>query len=414
MLRHRSYFEALSTLEENSPAWVSTLSGLAVLNLIDAVRDDKTLIERDWTSTRTVGESVAAIREGSPVKRPLTAIMDEIRGGLRWSELNRSLFAYGRALDLDGSFKLAVDVFETVSEMARADRDASLAIEATTALGGSARRSGDWERSNAGYAEAAYLADRLGDKASGLTVRVGTANTEMARGNLPQAQAILEEVIEEASKSRLDAVLALAYHSRATVAHHRRQFAESVTYGYKALELTTNPTAKDGIISDIAASFAEIGMRDAARDAQMVLSLTSRYQWTRSQASINLMELAALDGMEDAFESYGRELSNAPLDPRLRSYYLLYYGQGLLRFEKFERASSMLSEALAFASMHKVNQVAFEAEKSLEDAQKKTRLAVAVPTPREPVSTEIRQVADAFRHLRDAALTSPRGNAWMS
>jgi len=412
MLRHRSYFEVLAALDDGSPAWIATLSGLGVLNLVDAIRDDQTLIDRDWTSIKAVGDSVESIREGSSVRRPLMAVMDEIRGAMRWREVNRSLFAYGKALDLDGSFKLAADVFEMVAEIARTDREAEIAIEATTALGGSARRSGDWDRSAAGYAEAAYLADRLGDKASGLTVRVGTANTEIARGNLPQAQAILDDVIEEASKSRLDAVLAIAYHSAATVAHLKKKFADAISLANNALERTTNPTTRDSIIADIAASFVDMGMREAARDAQMVLSLTSRYQWIRSQATINLMELAAMDGMQEAFENYGRELSNAALDPRFRAYYLLYYGEGSLRFGKFDQGLVALEEARNFAAIHKINQVIFEAEKAIVEAKEHKRREYKLATWSEPIPAEVTLVAEKFSHLREEALSAPRSNDW--
>ena len=47
-----------------------------------------------------------------------------------------------------------------VAEIAREEKAPELAIEATIALGGTARRSGDGGRSAEGYAEAAHLADR--------------------------------------------------------------------------------------------------------------------------------------------------------------------------------------------------------------------------------------------------------------
>ena len=164
-------------------------------------------------------EAVSSLREGMAYRRPLMKVGDQLRdSGTDWSAINLSVFAYGKALDLQGSWKLAADVFGIVADIARAEREPELAMEATTALGGAARRSGDWDRSAEGYAEAAHLADALGDKASGLTVRVGTANNQIARGNLPAAQMILDEVISEASREGLDGVEAMALPSRASVA----------------------------------------------------------------------------------------------------------------------------------------------------------------------------------------------------
>lgn len=415
MLRHYAYFEVLASLEESSPGWTPTLAGLGVLNLVDAVREDHSIVDEDWTGVRSVVECVASLREGNPLRRPLSRVLDELRGeGPDWNAVNENLFAYGRALDFDGHWKLAVDVFATVADIARADRVPELAIEATTALGGAARRSGDWDQSAEGYAVAAHLANALGDKSSGLTVRVGTANTQIARGNIPAAKAILDEVIAEAQAAGLDGVGALALHSRASVAHLQGEYSKAVTLAYDALEKTTNPNVKDQITADIAAAFQELGMHDAARDAHMVVSLTSRYQWIRWQSTINLMELAIDDGLEQLFEEYGRELRNAALDPRLRSYFLLYYGKGARRFGREAEGLKFIGEARDFASAHKINQVAFEAEQALSAVgERQARSDAPVTTWSDDVSSEVRHVAEAFAQLREAALSSPSAEEWI-
>src|SRR5665213_2004287 len=191
MIRHQQYFEVLSTLDENSSFWLPTLAGLAVLERVDAIRDDPTIARGDWTGAAAVAETVGRISDCNPVRRPLMRVIQNLRSDeIVWSQVGDSLFGYGRALDMDGNWKLAVDVFSTVADIARENDDPKVAIEATTALGGAARRSGDWDRSAEGYADAAHLASALGDKSLGLTVRVGTANTSMARGNLAEAKIV--------------------------------------------------------------------------------------------------------------------------------------------------------------------------------------------------------------------------------
>ena len=408
MVRHLSFFEALASLDQDSPSWAPTLAGLGVLGLIDAAREDRSMIDADWTGVRAVADSVAALREGHSIRRPLMRVVDELRGaGPSWSKVNESLFAYGRALDLDGNWSLAVDVFDMVADIARAERDPQLAIDATTALGGAARRSGDWDRSAEGYAEAAHLAETLGDKASGLTVRVGTANTQMARGNLPAAQSIFNEVIIEAEKSGLAAVSSLAYHGSASIAHLQRRYSDAVRLAYKALETSTSPTAKDNIMSDLAAALCEMGIHSAARDAYLITSMTSRYQWVRWQANVNLMELAAIDGIEDAFEKYAGELRNAALDPRLRSYFLLYYGEGCLGFGREEEGLKFIAEARDYATANKIYQVAFDAERALATGEKEVRAREAANVWTEAaVPDEITGVVAALGQLREAAFSS--------
>ena len=414
MLRHLSYYDYLASLEENTPAWTTTLAGLGVLSLIDAARDDKSLIDSDWASVRGLADRVASIREGDPIRRVLMRVVDDLRGaGPDWSKVNHSLFAYGRALDLDGSWALAVDVFDTVAEIARADRDPQLAIDATTALGGSARRSGDWDRSAEGYAEAAYLADALGDKSSGLTVRIGTANTQMARGNLPAAQLILDEVIAESTKSGLDGVSALAHHGSASIAHLQGRYGDAATLAYKALERATNATVRDNIMADLAAAFYHMGLHDAARDAYLITSMTSRYQWVRWQATINLMEMASNDGDVEAFEAYGRELRNAALDPRLRSYFLLYYGEGCERLGRHDEAVRSIEDARDFATEHKIYQVAHDADRALVAGEKSARVEAAKKVwANEPIPAEVANVVSALSQLRAEAVASPPVDEW--
>lgn len=414
MLRHQPYYDLLADAHEGLPVWAPTIAGLVVLELVDAARLDRTIVDRDWTGVRAATDAVSGLREGGPFRRQLLKIIEQLRdGGPSWSNVNASLFDYGRALDYEGNWSLAVDVFGTVADIARDEKEPQLAIEATTALGGAARRSGDWTKSADGYAQAAYLADALGDKASGLTVRVGTANTHIARGNIPTAKLILEDVIVEAGKSGLDNVQALAYHARASVAHLRGEYADTVSYAHKALEKTTNPSVKDSIMADLAAAFAEMGLRDAARDTHMVVSLTSRYQWVRWQASINLMELSALDGMEEAFNAYAKDLKHAALDPRLRSYFLLYYGQGLISFGKDSAGIELVAEAQEFAQEQKIYQVAHEAGLVLAAAREgRARRAASLPPVFETIPEEVFEVARAMSHLREVALSSPPVSDW--
>ncbi len=415
MLRHQAYYDLLGDAHEALPVWAPTIAGLAVLELVDAARHDRTIVDRDWTGVRAASDAVSGLREGSPFRRQLLRIIEQIQGDASsWSNVNSSLFDYGRALDYEGNWSLAVDVFGTVADIAREEREPQLAIEATTALGGAARRSGDWTKSADGYAQAAYLADALGDKASGLTVRVGTANTHIARGNIPTAKLILDDVIIEAGKSGLDNVQALALHARASVAHLQGEYSDTVSYAHKALDKTTNPSVKDSIMADMAAAFGEMGLRDAARDTHMVISLMSRYQWVRWQSAINLMELAAHDGMEEAFYSYSKELKHAALDPRLRSYFLLYYGQGLITFGKEAVGMESIAEARDFAAQNKIYQVSHEAELALTVAtrEERARRAAILPPAFETIPEEVFEVAHAMSKLREVALSSPPVSDW--
>jgi hypothetical protein len=412
MIRHLPYFEMLSTLDESSPSWYATLGGLAVLDLVDKAREDPALVSADLASSAAISETISRIGEGNPVKRVLKRVVASVHSDdLGWQGVGVGLFEYGRALDFDGNWKLAVDVFETAADIARASHEPKAAIEATTALGGAARRSGDWDKSAEGYADAAHLASAVGDRALGLTVRVGTANTMIAKGNLPEAESLLDEVIEEAERSRLDTVTPLALHAKSTVAHLRKDFNGALALAYRALEKTTNANLRENLTAEIAAAFVELGLRDAGRDAHLILSITSRYQWVRSQATLNLMELASLDGQCEPFDRYSKQLCAQPLDPRLQAYFLLYYGQGCARLGRLEAAAKSIAEAGEFANAHKIHQVAHEANESLASLGKMTAPSSA-EIWHEDVPTETREIAAAFAKLRKTAASSSRTEGW--
>ncbi|MFL5525344.1 MAG: hypothetical protein ACJ79I_02815, partial [Gemmatimonadaceae bacterium] len=172
-----------------------------------------------------------------------------------------------------------------------------------------------------------------------------------------------------------------------------------------ALCLTTKPTSRDAVLEDLAVAFSELGMRDAARDAHLVLAASAQLRNVRWQATINLMELASLDGMEPIFDVYAAELRNAPLDSWLRAHFLLFLGEGLERFGRYEAAEEAFGEAVAYADANQIHSVTFKAEEGLGHVRAKARRQAAAPRFNE-LPAEVLAAAHSISELRKAALTS--------
>ena len=408
MIRHQVYFDTLGSMKEDSTSWRSVFAGLSVLRLVDTFSDTGSpLSPGGWAQLHSVRAAIEAVNEGDPVRGILTAVFDEATRRSTIDEtVCRSLLAYGRALNYEASWGLATDVFSTVAKLTRPEKNPRLAVEANVAVGGAARRNGEWEISARAYSQAAYIADTLGDRPGVLTVQIGIANTYMAKGNLPQAQSILDDVLIQARDQELTEVQADALHGRAALAQRQGVPLEGVKLAYEALNLTTNPASKDFILEDIAAMFTEIGLRDSARDAHLILAATAQSKLVRWAATVNLMELASLDGIADAFDSYARELADAPLGPWLRAHYLLFLGEGLNRFGHTDAAESTLREAIAFGESNEIHQVAFKAQSALRvvrSAPRATPPYVATPSwVPEDVSGVVRAISD----LRKAAVAA--------
>lgn len=404
-MRHHPFIEALGGIEPDTAEWHSVLSGLLVLRLADTVREHgREIMESDWAGVYSITESVKRVSEGDPIRRVLTRLLDELGSpDYNARDFATALLSYGRALDYAGKWKLAADVFGTAAEFSPPRVDAKIAVEAHSALGAAARRAGDWELSAAGYANASHIAETVGDLAGMLRVQVGMANTHAARGNFPAADEVLKRVVAEASVSHLEDVAAVALHTRASVAHGRGKYADAVRLGYEALKLTTNASSRDGVLADIAACFQELGMRESARDAHLIVAATAQDQWYRWQATLNLMELASTDGMQAAFESYASELAGASLSPTWRAYFYLYLGQGQQRFGQYEKAAESLTTAVQYASEHQIHKVTIRAEEAL--TQIAAGQAKREKVPYQDSADELHDIVDAISDLRRATFS---------
>ncbi len=408
MMSHQAYFEFLAGSDQHAPAWHPVLGGLAVLRLIDSRLGGESDAKSDWASYESARNAVVVLKQGDPVRGILLQLIESISSdSINREAIGRGLIAYGRALNFDGRWGLACDVFVTADRIAGAPYNVPISIESNIALGAAARRMSDWEKSAHAYSRAYHLAETIADRSWVLLVDAGRATTHMVRGNLPTAEAMLEGVIEEARANGLNEVLGRALHSRMSLLHQRGEYAEAVRVGHEALDVMTDLTARDGVLSDIAAAFGGMGMNEPARDGYLIVAATAQSQWVRWQATLNLMELAALDDREDDFDAYARELENVSLDPRLRAHYYIYLGTGQQRFGRDAEAEASITEGLSVAEQNQLHQIAHEATVALAALKSRAASKRALIAPPTEVPLFLREIASELSDLREAAMSSP-------
>jgi tetratricopeptide (TPR) repeat protein len=405
MIRHVAFFETIGMLDETSYERASAFAGLGVLRVVDRILEERDkAAPLEWTELHSSRKNVEAMRPGDPSRGILLRILDRaVSAPELSSDLGADLVSYGRALDVEARWLLAADVFQSVANEFSEREFPQLVIEASTALGAAARNAGDWESSAKGYARAEHLAAVSGNDDLGLIAKIGMATSNMVRGNLPAAEAEIEEVLRQAGDRRSEKVTAIALHARASVAHSRGDYGQAVHFGFRSLELTTNPGSRDRIIADLAAAYAGLGMRDVARDAYSIVAMTSPYQSVRWQAELNLMELSIDDGDAAAFDRYAMQLSAASLDPRLRAFFLLVEAKGSREFDRDDFAARF-ETAREYAAAHGLHQLAFEAETALSSRSRaKMPLSYttlfAVDSAPDP---ELARIAEALQHLRNS------------
>ena len=409
MIRHQVFFDTLGSLREDSASWRSVFAGLSVLRLVDSYTDNSASVDpANWAQLHSVRSAIDEVSAGDPIRGVLTTVLEEtIARGTIDEVVCRSLLGYGRALDYEASWSLATDVFQTVAKVARPEKNAKLAIEANVAIGGAARRNGDWEISARAYSQAAYIADTMGDRQGVLTVQVGIANNYRVKGNLPQAQTIIDDVLMQARDQHFEDVEAIALHSRAAIATARDENVDGLRFAYEALRLTKKPAERDGVLQDIGALFTKLGMYDSARDANLILVATAQSKLVRWSATVNLMELAGLEGQPESFDAYARELAAEPLNPWVRSHYLLLLGEGFARLGRFDAAEEALREASTFADANQIHQVAFTAQSALSNVRSVPRTTPPkLPSRSEWVPEEVSTVVRGISELRKSALAA--------
>jgi tetratricopeptide (TPR) repeat protein len=401
--RHLSFFTELASLQDGDPSWRAVSAGLVVLRLVDTWIDEgvAAVAANGW-GLRSVEAAIEEVDAGLPAR----SILDSVVTALKSSPPNDvraiapRLLAYGRALDLDAKWALAADVYETVIAHVHPAEESDVAITAHLRLAMVLRHLGELDRSASTYETVRSLAHASGDLVGALRAEVGSARIATLRGNLPSAEETLDRVIREAAEHRIADVHAHALHERADVAYLRGQYDVAVRLAYQALEEEKDPSNRDRLLADIAASFYMLGARSAARDAYLILEATCREQYLRWIAEINLMEIASVEGSAMLFERYRRALLRSDLAVNLQAQLHLHIGEGYARLGDLVAAKNALLMAQDIATQFSFNQVLFAVEERLSNLPQ-----LAAPPTAGHVPEHLVDIADKVHQMgRDMAL----------
>jgi hypothetical protein len=405
MIRHQAFFEFLAGSDQTSSAWQPVLAGLATLRFVDS-RLDESGSEADWASVESVRTAVTSMKEGDPIRAILTSLVDaasETRPSR--TKIGHALIAYGKALNFESRLALAANVFETADILSGAPANPDISIDANIRLGSAARRMLDWQRSENAYSRATHIAEAIGDKASMLLVDVRRATSHMIRGNLPEAEALITETVAKARATSSSNVIGLALHGRSSIAFQKGQYADAVRFGYEGLEHMGDSAERDALLSDIAAAFGGLGMNDAARDGYLIVSLTAQSQWTKCQATLNLMELAAMEGNEPEFDRIASQLEKMTLDLRQECVFHLFRGQGLSKFGKLAEGETQVSKAISIAETNQLHKLAHEATVALAELKSQTTSGSSVVQARSDIDPSLRWIVSELSSMRESVMS---------
>jgi hypothetical protein len=245
------------------------------------------------------------------------------------------------------------------------------------------------------------------DMMSILRARIQEASIAIDRGNLPFAETLLDETILQAKASGLQEIGATALHDRGHLALRRGQPNEAVVLQYEAFKGVRNQMARDRVLNDLGASFAQLGVYSAARDAFLVVAATAHEQYMRWTATINLLDVSVLEHRQVLFEQYRRDLESASMPPALEVYFYIYVAQGYRTFDQPKLATAAISRAIEIATKNQLGQARFQAEEifdGLKQDEMKEKREERLALQSTSWSPEVQGIARALHELRSLAV----------
>ena len=400
-LRHRAYFNRLGTMKETDRAWAVTSAGLIVLRQLD----ERALHGRgrDAWQIAAAREAVSHVGASSAMRLLLLQLLElaDSEQAPAPSAIGPRLMAYGRALETDGEWELAADVYTCASDVVPADVDLELVTDAVSRLAYVSRMRADWDAADQAIQRASALAGRLGDARRVLRLRLSSATVAMNRGSLARAEDILSETLTLSAFVGGD-VHSEVLHARGELDYDGGNARGALAWFERALDSAPSEIGRERLLLNISAASLDLGARSVARDALLVLAVTAQTSNTRWLAVVNLLEVATLDRNELAFEGYRRELAASMLPPRTAAYFAIYEGHGYRAFGREERARASYERAAALAAEHQFEKIARDAHAALETiASNVTELR---PRAEAALPASLLALAAQVRALREEAI----------
>jgi tetratricopeptide (TPR) repeat protein len=281
--------------------------------------------------------------------------------------LRMSLVAYAYFLEHEGRLEEALEV---LALSARTYRDPMPVMDlATTSLFVARlnRMLARWDRANQAYSKAETAGLEAQDLSTVMLARIGLANVNRGRGNLPQARAALENVARECDSLELTEVRGRAFSDLSVVLERQGLIQEAISTRYNALRCLRDEVQRTRVLGDLGITLRAIGAYDVARQSfEMVLAADTSFI-LRVNACLELMDLESAVGNRLAFERYRQEsrVSEDRMPPSMAIDYRYKVGLGFARFGKDTKARAVLREALALAEANQLNEWYFRVDRVL-------------------------------------------------
>jgi tetratricopeptide (TPR) repeat protein len=343
-LSHGPFFRRVAEIaDDTTPTWRALTAGLLTLRLVDR-----------W-ATRNITGRTPTLKEFVLVRRTIDDIDDDrvhevlIKMTDCMRELSaddvgsmpKLLFAYGLLLEEVSEWMLAIDVYETLLEVAKRPDDHVGIPLVYQRLGLCHRQLGRLCQASQIYQRGLRVARSLRDTSGALQIRVSEADLAMEQGEFEKASDILDAVIAEARPDREAdrETRARACHDRGSIAARYGQYEAAAPLLYEAFEGYGRVRWQLDALDDLAGVLSALGAHEGANDAYHLLYDMSEQPDIRIGAAINMMRLAGESGDTLVFEEWRQAIESGPLSTRFKAEFYLRLGEGYQRMGQRPTAS---------------------------------------------------------------------------
>ena len=359
---------------EGSAEYRALLAGLVVVRLLDKwrsphLRDPETQAE----AFAPVAHAVAALPIG-PVRDALHDLVESIAAVIQGTADERAarLIVYGQLLEHDAHWNPAADVFLTAIDLNTHRELLPLCHQRASVC---FRALGDLDRAADHLREGQRIAVDNGDEHWSFRLRISAAKLTRHKGDLLEAERLLDALIADAEAAGSAFVASQARHDRGQVAYEQGHFGVAIEYFHAALKGCADPMERERVIHSLGMVLTDLGHLDDARAVLSAIRRSARSHEMRTAATINLMHVARLTGDREYLDTLRHELLTQRLSGQCIAHYHLASGQGYVAFDDPWKARREFTEAVMVATEHGWPRIRRSAEELISPADMTAILA---------------------------------------
>ena len=371
-----------------------------VLRIVAHEFAGETVLEAEIAEARHAVLRVGDVRTHTRLRDLLSDVTAGERIEESWRDtLSLDLLAYGEELRARGLVAAAAALLDLVAEGSQAS--AELRLDASLRRAFCLRLLGSLDDATAQYRKVEELATFGGFDRQRLEAQLGIARVAINRGNIPQAEPLIDAAIASARAAGLSSVLGKALIDKAAIAGIRRDASGVLVSSYKALEFVETAAGRDRIFINMATAFRELGRAESARRlAHEVLSRPCDAD-QRAAAMVLLYHLAIDVGDRRTSAMYRRALTAVPLLPAMLAEKCEAVARDAAARGEWESAHNFAEQMIAIADEHQLAELSFRGAFAMESIRGRRVPAVyqfqpVPPANAEQYVVEIEQELDAL------------------